>query len=184
MAIAALTAEVAPENLDVWFQDEARIGQQGSLTRIWAIKGSRPRVVRQQQFEHAFIFGAVCPQRDDAVAIIMPEVNNETMSMHLQEISNRTALGRHAIVVMDRAGWHIANALQKFNNLTILFLPPYSPELNPVEQVWQWLRDKFLANRCFQNYDDILNSSALAWQSFVAVKETVRNLCSRQWANL
>jgi transposase len=172
------------KDLDIWFQDEARIGQQGSLTRVWAKKGTRPRVVRQQQFTNAYIYGAVCPQNDDAVAILMPKANSEAMTLHLEEISKRTKIGKHAVVIMDRAGWHISKSLRQFDNLTIILLPPYSPELNPVEQVWQWLRDHSLANRCYDGYDDIIDASAIAWNSFTGVADQVKSLCSRSWATL
>ena len=70
-----LPKEVSIEKVEIWFQDEARIGQKGTVTRVWALKGTRPRVVRQQQFEYAYIFGAVCPTRDIAVGLVMPLVN-------------------------------------------------------------------------------------------------------------
>ena len=64
----------ASENMEIWFQDEARVGQRGTVTRLWARRGSRPRVIRQQQFEYAYIFGAVCPKKDQAVGLILPTV--------------------------------------------------------------------------------------------------------------
>jgi hypothetical protein len=89
---------VLPENItigqvEVWFQDETRVGQQGSLTRIWAIKGTRPRVVRQQQFLSTYIYGAVCPQRQVGAALIMPYANSDCMNLHLIEISHRLPVG-------------------------------------------------------------------------------------------
>jgi len=101
----------------VWFQDEMRIGQRGTLTRIWARKGTRPRVVRQQQSESAYIFGAVCAQRDAAVGLVLPFANTKTMALHLQEISQAVPPGRHAVLI--RPGWMAyhakAAAVHKYN---------------------------------------------------------------------
>ncbi|BDQ65599.1 hypothetical protein NUITMVS2_14110 [Shewanella xiamenensis] len=142
---------VALDRIDVWFQDEARFGQQNTTTRIWAEKGTRPRAVKQQQFESAYLYGAVCPATGATQAIIAPHANSEYMNEHLKLISAATAFGRHALVIMDGAGWHQQDLADDFDNLTLLKLPPYSPELNPIEQVWQWLRQNVLANRCFRH---------------------------------
>jgi hypothetical protein len=88
----------------VWFQDEARFGQQNTTTRVWATKGTRPSVVRQQQFEYAYLFGAVCPATGATEAIISPLSNSEAMKEHMSLISKRTPKGRHAVVIMDGAG--------------------------------------------------------------------------------
>jgi len=102
--------------VDVWYQDESRIGQQGSLTRMWAEKGTRPRVVRQQQFNYTYIFGAVCPARDEAVGLVMPYTNTDTMQIHLEYISAKIPNGRHCVLIMDQAGWHTTKKLKKFDN--------------------------------------------------------------------
>ena len=128
------------DQVDVWFQDEARIGKQNSTTRLWANTGSRPRAVRQQQFEYVHLFGAVCPANCATEALIVPFLSKEIMKKHLAQISAATVKGRFAVVVMDGAGWHRDDIADEFDNLAILKLPAYSPELNPIEQVWSWLR--------------------------------------------
>jgi transposase len=172
------------DTVDIWFQDEARVGQRGTVTRTWAAKGSRPRLKRQQQFEYVYIFGAVCPTRDEAVGLVLPVANTDAMLVHLEHISAKVPQGRHAVLVLDQASWHTTKRLQKFTNLTLLSLPPASPELNPTEQVWQTLRDMYLANRCYKDYDDIVQACCDAWNSWVDVPTNVKNLCSRSWANL
>jgi hypothetical protein len=124
------------ETVEVWFQDEARVGQRGTVTRIWAPKGSRPRVIRQQQFEAAYVFGAVCPAEGKAAALVMPKANSEGMQHHLDLIAATVTPGKHAVVIVDRAAWHMTGKLLIPVNLSILPLPPYSPELNPVEQIY------------------------------------------------
>lgn len=106
------------------------------------------------------------------------------MIQHLQQISDATEAGRHAIVLMDGAGWHTDNIADDIANLTIIKLPPYSPELNPVEQVWSWLRQHYLANRCFKGYDDIVDACTEAWNQFIARVDVVKSLCCRDWADV
>jgi hypothetical protein len=88
---AALPLEAAGKPVEIWFTDEARVGQQGTLTRVWAKRGSRPRAPRDRRYEWAYLFGAICPERRTGAAIIMPEVNIEAMNEHLAEISRRVS---------------------------------------------------------------------------------------------
>ena len=133
--------EVDINDVDVWFQDETRIGQQGSTTRLWAKKGTRPRAIKQQQFLYAYLYGAVCPARQLAVGLALPNANSACMKAHMQAISDAVPEGRHALVIMDGAGWHQESL--DLPNVTLLKLPPYSPELNPCEQVWRYLKEHF-----------------------------------------
>lgn len=138
--------------LEVWFQDEARVGQQGTLTRVWADRGTRPRAPRDTRYQSAYIFGAVCPDRGATAALVMPQADTAAMSAHLVEISKTVAPGAHAILVLDGAGWHGAKALQVPDNITLLPLPPYAPELNPVENIWAYLRANKLAISVFDTW--------------------------------
>ena len=126
--------------LEIWFQDEARVGQQGTLTRIWAERGTRPRAPRDTRYIWSYIFGAVCPERAEAAALIMPHADTQAMSAHLAEIAKTVASGAHALLILDGAGWHGSAELEVPDNITLLKLPPYSPELNPMENVWAYLR--------------------------------------------
>lgn len=180
--IKAIPGHVALEKVDIWFQDEARFGQQNTTTRHWAKKGTRPRAIKQQQFEYAHFFGAVCPATGSTEALITPWVNKEVMKQHLLLISKSTQVGRHAVVIMDGASWHTDDIAIDIPNVSIIKLPPYSPELNPIEQVWLWLRQHHLANRCFAGYDDIVEACSTAWNHFVADTKRVTKLCSRTWA--
>ena len=172
------------KDVEVWFQDEARFGQQGSLSRMWAIKGTRPRAVRQQQFKYTYLFGAVCPERGDGVGLLLPYANKDTMKIHLEHISSHVPKGRHAIIVLDRAGWHTTKLLGQFDNLTLLPLPPASPELNPCEQIWKLLRRTHLSNRSFKDEDDLLSACSGAWNEFIDQPDLVNSLTTRDWARL
>ncbi len=116
--------------------------------------------------------------------MVVPYVNKEIMLEHLQQVSKKTPVGRHAVIIMDGAGWHIEDFENNFDNLSIIKLPPYSPELNPIEQVWSWMRQHHLANRCFSGYDSIVNSVCDAWNNFVSDSKRVIKMCSRSWMNL
>jgi len=151
---------------------------------LWAIKGTRPRIVRQQQFNYTYIFGAVCPERDEAVGLILPYANTTTMQIHLEHISVKIPRGRHAVIIVDQAGWHTTKKLKNFENITLIALPAASPELNPVEQVWRQLREDNLANRCYKDEEDIVNACCEAWNEFDEKPGAVRSLCSRDWAKL
>ena len=136
----------------MWFQDEARIGQKNSLTRVWGQTGSRPVAPKDLGFASAYLFGAVCPSHGKAAALIMPICNTAATNHHLNEISSQVAPEAHAVVILDGAGWHRSQGLVVPDNITLLELPPYSPEAaHPVERVWHYLRSHWLANSVFRS---------------------------------
>jgi hypothetical protein len=140
---------VAKTPIEIWHQDEARVGQQGTLTHVWADKGSRPAALRDQRRQSAYLFGAVCADRGVGAALVLPYANADAMSLHLAEISRHVTAGAHAVVVLDGAGWHqTGGRLQVPGNLSLLRLPPYSPELNPQENIWQYLRQTSFPTGC------------------------------------
>ena len=152
---AELVREALPEHargkpVEVWFLDEARVGQQGTLTRVWARRGTRPRAPRDRRYTWAYLFGAVCPERAVGAALVLPYADTEATGLHLAEIGRAVAPGAHAVVVLDRAGWHGAGDLAVPENLTLLPLPSYAPELNPVENVWEYLRQNKLGHRVWE----------------------------------
>ena len=167
----------------MWFQDEARIGQKNGLARIWARRGTRPRLPADQRYESAYLFGAICPARGVGAALAMPFADTEAMQCHLEEIARTVAEGAHAVLLLDRAGWHTTPALVVPNNITLIFLPSRSPELNPVETIWQYLRGNWLSNQVFDSYDDILDAACDAWQRLIAMPDTITSIGLREWAH-
>lgn len=161
-----------------------RAGQQGSLSRSWAIKGTRPRRIKQKQFKSSYIFGAICPKKNKGCALILPLANAEAMQLHLDEVSKKIAKSYHGVLVIDNAGWHMANELIIPKNMTLIKLPPYSPELNPMEQVFQQLRKLKLSNACYADHDEIDEACVEAWNSFTGVKGNIKRLATRAWANM
>jgi len=182
--LAEATKDLPPGTpIEIWFQDEARIGQKNKQACQWARKGARPRQPADQRYESAYIFGAVCAARDKGAALVMPYADARAMQQHLGEISRCVAKGAHAVVLMDGAGWHKAGALKAPENLTIMFIPPYAPELNPVENIWQFLRQNYLSNRVFETYEDILDACCKAWNALTAETGRITSIAKREWAN-
>ena len=153
--------------IEIWWQDEARVGQKTMLTRRWARRGSRPTALRDQRTKSAYIFGAICPARGVGAGLVLPRCNTQAMQWHLDEISALVTPGAHAVLIIDRAGWHTTGRLEIPSNITLMFLPPRAPELNPVENIWQFMRDNWLSNRIFKTYDDIVALCCEAWNRLI-----------------
>ena len=179
---AALPERARGKPVEVWFQDEARVGQQGTLTRLWARRGTRPRAPRDRRYAWAYLFGAVCPERAVGVGLVLPYANAEATGLHLAEISRKIAPGAHAVLVLDGAGWHGAGGLAIPGNLTLLSLPPRSPELNPVENVWQYLRQNYLSLRVWPDYGAIVETCCDAWNALTAMPDRLASITRREWA--
>ena len=159
------------------------MGQQGSLEYIWAPTGSRRRAVRDNRRDSVYLFGALCPARATDAAIIMPAANSEAMGIHLAEISTQVAPGAHAVVLCDGAGWHqTGGELAVPGNISLLPIPPYSPELNPMENVWDYLRGNQLSNSVWPTYEDIVQACATAWRFLIADPVRIRSIATREWA--
>lgn len=159
-----------------------RIGQKNGRARIWAKKGTRPRLPADQRYQNAYLFGAICPMHGKGAALMLPVVNTQAMTLHLQEISLDVARGSHGVVLMDRAGWHTTSDLKVPGNLTIILLPARSPELNCVENIWQFLRQNWLSNQVFDAYQDILDAACHAWNRLIGLPNTIRSIGWRNWA--
>jgi len=123
------TREAPGKPIEIWFQDEARIGQKNKITRRWARRGTRPIAPRDQRTCSAYIFGAICPAAAKGAALVLPRCTTAAMALHLAEISQAVARGAHAILLLDQAGWHLSAKLTVPPNITLLPLPAKSPEL-------------------------------------------------------
>ena len=117
-------------------KDEARVGRKNKITRRWAKRGTRSSAPRDQRTVSAYIFGAICPAEGKGAGLVLPSCNSEAMALHLEEISLAVAPGAHALVLTDQAGWHVSKKLPVPGNITLIPLPPKSPELNPVENIF------------------------------------------------
>jgi transposase len=184
---AALPDEVKEKGLPIefWFQDEARVGQQGTLSRMWAPIGSRPAMVRDNRRANAYIYGAICPCRRVGAALIMGTANTEAMNEHLKVISAQVSPGAHAVLICDGAGWHAkSKEIVVPSNITLVTLPAYSPELNPMENVWEFLRDNRFGAQVWRSYKDVVRACCDAWNWFISDAPRIASIGTREWVFL
>jgi hypothetical protein len=159
-----------------------RLGQKNKITRRWAQRGTRPRAVADLRTKSAYLFGAICPARGTGAAIVMPHADTRAMQHHLDEIARLVRPKAHALLVLDQAAWHTTEKLRLPDNLSLLPLPPKSPELNPVENVWQFLLQNKLSNRIFDGYEAVVAAACNAWNSLVADPARITSIGTRAWA--
>ena len=181
--MAKIAQAIGGKPIEVWFADEARVGQKNTLTRRWAKRGTRPSAPKDQRTQSAYIFGAICPARGVGAGLVMPRCTTDAMARHLEEIARTVAPGAHAVLLLDQAGWHTTKTLPVPDNITLLPLPARSPELNPVETLWQFLRDNWLSNRIFQSYADILDHCCDAWKTLIDQPSRIMAIGLREWAH-
>lgn len=126
-----------------------------------------------------YLFAAVNPVTGQSAALLSPTVNTDYMNAHLRIVSEQAGPGVQVLLVLDQAGWHVAKALEIPENITLLHLPPYSPELNPVERVWAYLRQHYLSNRVYLDYEQLMTDTTIAWNALDAPR--LQSLCRTHW---
>jgi hypothetical protein len=142
-------------------------------------------MVRDNRHTSGYLFGAICPERGVGAAMITPSADSWAMNLHLDEISTQAEPGVHVILVCDGAGWHQpGEKLRVPDNITLLRLPPYSPELNPMENVWDYLRHNKLCAQVWDSYDDIVEACVKAWNFLVRDPNRIRSIGYRDWAQV
>ncbi len=172
-----MSEAIAPHGgrVRTFFMDEARLGQQGTLTRVWAPTGSRPTAVKQTKYEWAYLYAAVEPATGESVALLAPNVNTDTFNVFLNMLAAEVKPDEHVVLIMDQAGWHRSKTLDLPECVTVRLLPPYSPELNPVENLWHYLRSHHLSNRAYDDYDALIDAGTAAWQTLTPA--TIKSVC-------
>jgi transposase len=170
------------KKVEVWFQDEARFGQQGTITRVWALRGSRPRAVRQTKYEWLYVIGAVCPENGQSVGLLSPIINTDVVNVFSEQFAAEVSRDVHVIMVWDQAGFHTSRELKLLENVTIVPLPAYSPELNPLENLWHYLRSHYWANRAYRDYDDLRIAAVEAWQKAALDTGIIKSVCRARYA--
>lgn len=162
------------------FQDEARFGRIADIRRCWAPKPMRPLCQAMLTHDYTYAYGAVDVCTGELDSLILPHVNTQCMQVFLNEISVRHPQ-EHIIMVIDGAGWHRSGELKPPANIFLLRLPPYAPELNPMEHVWDELREKFFHNRVFKSLDALEGHLELALKTLESNPNTVRSIVSWPW---
>jgi hypothetical protein len=170
-------ADAHPDKrIALWFMDEARVGQKGRTGHRWWVKGQRPPGLADKRFASASIFAAVRPATGKDFALVLPWVSTAAMSRFLTDFAATIPEDTHAVLVLDQAGWHGAKALRVPDTITLVPLPPYSPDLNPVERVWLYLRERFLSHRLLADYEAVVNACCDAWNALTADSGRLRSL--------
>ena len=181
MLLRAIRRRHKGKRLRLFFQDEARIGQKGRVCHVWWKRGERPPGLCDRRFTFAYIFAAVEPGTDNAFALVMPYADTAAMQIFLDGFAKTIADDEHAVMILDQAGWHGSNDLAVPANITLVPLPAYSPELNPVERVWLYLKERFLSLRLLNDYDAIADAACRAWNRLIAEAGRIKSLCSYPW---
>ena len=187
--VAEAVARHSGKRIELWFEDEARVGNKGRVCHRWWRRGERPPGVRQLGYQWAYIFTAVRPATGEDVTLVLPTVNAEAMQVFLDHVAASRPPDAHLVMVLDGAGWHLSRALAVPANVTLIVLPPpdrvrgrlYSPELNPVERIWLYLRERFLSLRILPSTDAIIDACCDAWMRLVAEPDRIRSLCAYPW---
>jgi len=181
--LAAIAAAHPDKQLRVYFEDEARFGQQGTLTNVWALRGTRPTAVRQTEYGYLWVLGAVCPATGHAEGLLSPRLNTSVVNIFLEQFSRTLAADEHAVLIWDGAGFHTSGSLKLPANVSVLQLPAYSPELNPVENLWHYLKSHFWSNRAYEDYDALETAAIAAWRTAVLNAALMQSVCAAPYLN-
>lgn len=162
------------------FQDEGRFGLLGTPRRCWAPGGVRPVVGARLERKYLYAFSAVSPHDGVLDSLVLPWVNADTMSMFLAEVSRRHP-DEFVLMVMDQAGWHIAGNLIVPANMRLLLLPPYSPELNPAEHLWEAIREECFANHVFSDLNAVEDVLTEGLRTLESDPDRVQSMTGFEW---
>jgi transposase len=159
----------------VFFFDEGRFGLKSTLTRIWAKRGTDVKIKKKDGYESFYVYSSVSPYSGKDFNLFLPEVNTAMMNIYLRELSKEYS-DKEIMMIMDQAGWHKSKELKIPSNIKLLFLPPYSPELNPVEKLWRWIRIEATHNWVFDYLGQLMDAVQKAFIKLTA--EKLSRLCS------
>jgi transposase len=162
------------------FQDEARFGRINIPRSCWAPLGIRPVVGAQLIREYTYAYAAVSPVDGVMDSLILPEVNTNVFALFLEEVATRHA-GEFIIMFVDGAAWHTTKGLILPDNLCLSFLPPYSPELNPAEHIWDCIRENWFPNKTFNSLDAVEDTLVEALLSLEKDNARVQSLTGFSW---
>jgi transposase len=169
-----LDLSLSKPDAEIFFFDEGRFGLKPVVGRCWARKGECAVVSVQPGYENFYMYSAVNPVTGEDISLFLPWVNTAMMNIFLENLG--TALrGRHCLLVLDQAGWHTTDMLKIPINIELVYLPPYSPELNPVERLWQWLKRHSVRNRFYRNLDEVMEAVQSCLQQ--ATDTFLKGLC-------
>jgi transposase len=147
------------------------------LTRQWAITGTRPTAWRQTQYDYLYVLGAVCPQTGQSVGLLAPYLNTDSVNAFFREFEKETDPDVHVVMIWDQAGFHTSKSVKAPANVTIIALPPYSPQLNPIERLWLYKRKHYWSNHIYDNYDHLLKAATESWHKVCLDADKIKSIC-------
>lgn len=166
--------------LRVMFQDEARFGRISDTRRCWCPRPVRPVCQAMVTQQYTYAYAAVSVIDGELDTLILPRVNSDCMQLFLNEVSARHA-EENIVMVLDGAGWYGAKSLRIPDNMRLLPLPPYAPELNPVEHLWDELREKYFGNLVFESLDALEGRLEIALRDMECDKQRVHSIVAWLW---
>lgn len=170
------------KEIEIWFQDEMRFGEKTQTSGQWKLCGTSYTQTKQLGYRNQYIFGAVNPKNGSHIGFVTDGISTDAMNIHLDLVSKGIREEAHAILIMDQAGWHAkSKELVVPKNITILNLPPYSPELNPIERLWKWLKSRYLTNRFISKNDDLTDIACEVWNKIT--ESAVKSVCHASFTN-
>ena len=178
MAVQGAFNEVKRESVRLMFQDEAGFGRINKPKYCWCYKGLRPTVPCHHIREYRYAYGAAEPLSGESFFLIMPYCNTDCMNVFLQELG-KAYPNDMILLVCDGAAWHKAKALEILDNIRLLFLPPATPEMNPIEQIWKEIRKRGFRNELFQTLEKVVVRLCDTIRSLS--RKTVKRITGRDW---
>ncbi len=145
-----------------------------TIKRKWSEKGSKCEIKVKQGYKNFYTYSATCPKSGEIFSLLLPEVNTKMMNLYLEELS-RSYNDEKILLIMDQASWHKSKELKIPKNIKIEYLPAYSPELNPVERLWKWLKENTIHNRIFSNIEEVMD--AVVNELKKLTKNKIMSLC-------
>lgn len=170
--------------IKVFFEDEARFGRIDNPSRCWSPKNIRAIVGSQIVREYLYAFTCVCPQTGETNSMVVSDCDTEMMNLFLEQTSAIFSNYR-IIMILDSAGWHRSKELIFPDNIVLWALPPYSPELNPTEHIWDYVREqKGFKNRTFESLEEVEETLCMALNELYQENETIRKLTNFTWLSI
>lgn len=167
--------------MKLFFEDEGRFGRTNNVSRCWSERGLRARVAKQIVRQYVYAYASICPETGENHSLVLCGSSTESMNYYLQDLS--VVYNKYRIVLCtDNAGWHVSKGLNIPDNIVFLYLPPYSPQLNPVEHLWEYIKErKGFNNKIFNSLEDVVDKLAEALHEIEQEKDVIKSMCNFKW---
>jgi len=164
-------------------EDEGRFGQINNTRKSWAPQGVRPVAPRQIVRQYIYVFAAICAELGRMSSLILPRADTEMMNLFLQQVAEDFS-DSFVVMILDQAGWHFSKSLTIPENIAFIPLPPHSPELNPVEHLWDELKEKFFHNKAFKSLDEVENTLCTGLSQIIRQPNKIRSMTNFEYLRI